>query len=236
MNDQKRRVLLTGKAGGILLQLHGPLQRFAFEIEQLGTTGLAVGRISSTHFDVVIVDGSDADDTIHRLATAMRAAGSASSASGLIVLAPAERVRDLSRLVGRGVNKVMSTRESPEVIALVANRLGSTRHSLAERFPIQQDIRCLFDGTWHPWRTENVSASGMLLRTDRDLALGTRFRFRLDSGGGAVEGEAKVVRCTDAGREGLRGIGVRFTLLEGDGRRRLADLLRSASTSPSGRR
>lgn len=229
MTEPTRRILLIGTAGHSLAHLQPSLQRFAFDVSQVVGPEVAIGKISATRFDVVIAEGSGDDEGVRRLAIAMRSAGSASSTSGLVVLAPPDRVRDMGRLVGRGVNKVLSTRESPEVIALVANRLGSTRHSLAERYPIHLRVSCHVDGAWRTWTTDNVSASGMLVRTDIDVPASTRFRFRLDTAGGSIEGEAKVVRVTDATRESVRGVGVRFAALDGDGRRRLADLLRSLS-------
>ncbi len=229
MTEPARSVLLVGSPGHGLAHLQAPLQRFAFVVAHAPNVELAIGRVSATRFDVVVMDSQGDEEAVRRLAAAMRGAGSPSSASGLVALAPPERLRELGRLVGRGVNKVLSIRESPEVVALVANRLGSTRHSLAERFPIRLEVACQVDGSWHAFRTENVSASGMLIRTDAEVAPATRFRFRLATVDGAIEGEAKVVRITDAGREAVRGIGVRFASLDGDGRRRLADLLRTLS-------
>ena len=79
--------------------------------------------------------------------------------------------------------------------------------------------------------TENLSSSGMLVRTKAPLPVGTRvdiqFLFRSDpelikdvlpGGYGFVQGEATIVRHTDPVKESTRGMGLRFTRLEEHGR------------------
>jgi len=58
----------------------------------------------------------------------------------------------------------------------------------------------------------NLSASGALLQGSDKLTPGETFEFlfRLP-GGGLVEGQAEVVRQTNPLREGIDGIGTRFT-------------------------
>ena len=86
--------------------------------------------------------------------------------------------------------------------------------------------------------TENLSASGMLVRTKAPLPVGTKvdvqFLFRSDSrliedelpgGYGFVQGEAKVVRHTDPVKEKARGMGLQFTRLEEHGRNLLGKFL-----------
>ena len=62
------------------------------------------------------------------------------------------------------------------------------------------------------FQTVNVSISGALLQGSDDLSPGETFDFlfRLP-GGGLIEGSAEVVRQTNPLREGVDGIGTRFT-------------------------
>jgi hypothetical protein len=86
--------------------------------------------------------------------------------------------------------------------------------------------------------TENLSQTGMLVRTRVPLPVGTRvdvqFLFRSDprvrddalpGGYGFVQGEARVVRHTDPIRETSQGMGLQFTRLEAHGRELLAKYL-----------
>ncbi len=86
--------------------------------------------------------------------------------------------------------------------------------------------------------TENLSESGMLVRTKAPLPVGTevaiQFLFRSDprlledampGGYGFVQGEAKVVRHTDPVKESTRGMGLQFTRLEEKGKYLLGKFL-----------
>jgi len=86
--------------------------------------------------------------------------------------------------------------------------------------------------------TENLSTSGMLVRTLAPLPVGTnvniQFLFRSDpplqrdvlpGGYGFVQGEARVVRHTNPESESVRGMGLQFTRLEEHGRNLLSRFL-----------
>jgi c-di-GMP-binding flagellar brake protein YcgR len=88
------------------------------------------------------------------------------------------------------------------------------------------------------YQTQNLSNSGMLLRTHKPIPVGTKvdvqFLFPGDptlSGGalpggyGFVEGEAVVVRHTHPVKEAITGMALRFTELESRGRDHLAQFL-----------
>jgi c-di-GMP-binding flagellar brake protein YcgR len=90
------------------------------------------------------------------------------------------------------------------------------------------------------YQTQNLSSSGMLLRTRKPLPVGTvvevQFLFRgnpiltrtrLPGGYGFVEGRAVVVRHTHPIKERFRGMGLRFTALEERGREALVEFLDS---------
>lgn len=88
------------------------------------------------------------------------------------------------------------------------------------------------------YQTQNLSNSGMLLRTPKPLPVGTRvavqFLFpgdpilsksKLPGGYGFVEGEAVVVRHTHPVKEAIEGMALRFLALESRGRAMLSDFL-----------
>jgi hypothetical protein len=77
-------------------------------------------------------------------------------------------------------------------------------------------------------QTENVSTTGMLVRSNVGYPPGTRlgFEFLLLGDSRAVKGEAEVVRHTTIGREAVRGIGCRFVSFEGDGEKRFLEYMK----------
>ena len=77
-------------------------------------------------------------------------------------------------------------------------------------------------------QSENLSETGMLVRTGEVYPIGSRMSFEFHLGGQSlpIRGEGEVVRQTTAGRESVRGIGIRFISLERDGMLRLQRYLR----------
>ncbi|MCP4202859.1 MAG: hypothetical protein GY769_13125 [bacterium] len=76
---------------------------------------------------------------------------------------------------------------------------------------------------------ENVSQSGMLLRTNRFLPVGSvlPFTLRLPDDETPIYGRGEVVRHTDEATEAVSGMGVRFFGLDGDGGSRLDGFLQA---------
>ncbi len=69
-------------------------------------------------------------------------------------------------------------------------------------------------------QTDNISESGMLVRCQESIAVGSEVRLAisLPSSADSVHVKAEVVRQTDPDRESVRGLGLRFVEFEGQGR------------------
>lgn len=78
-------------------------------------------------------------------------------------------------------------------------------------------------------QTENVSPTGMLLRTNLRLPLGSvvPFSLRLPEDVDPIHGRGEVVRYADAATESVSGMAVRFFGLDGDGDARLGRFLQA---------
>lgn len=79
-----------------------------------------------------------------------------------------------------------------------------------------------------PFLTENISTTGMLVRTDYPYRVGMQLPFELvsPSPGEPIRGVAEVVRSTQADRERCAGVGARFVSFEGSGRERLESVVK----------
>jgi c-di-GMP-binding flagellar brake protein YcgR len=88
------------------------------------------------------------------------------------------------------------------------------------------------------YQTQNLSETGMLLRTRKPLPVGTdvavQFLFpgdpmlsraTLPGGYEFVEGQAKVVRHTHPAKERIKGMALRFSQLDSSGSQRLGNFL-----------
>jgi c-di-GMP-binding flagellar brake protein YcgR len=121
----------------------------------------------------------------------------------------------------------------------------------AKRVMVQLDAT-IDDGKMaRMYQTQNLSSSGMLLRTQKPLPVGTEVdvqflfpgdpalsRSSLPGGYGFVEGRAIVVRHTHPVKEAIVGMGLQFLGLEERGREKLAEFLtvqlrRNGQTGPS---
>ncbi len=78
--------------------------------------------------------------------------------------------------------------------------------------------------------TENLSAGGLFVRTDRDLSPGDRLPLRIGFPGllDPVEVEVEVVRCRPAGEQGPAGVAVKIPVDRTDERHKLAALVETA--------
>jgi c-di-GMP-binding flagellar brake protein YcgR len=88
------------------------------------------------------------------------------------------------------------------------------------------------------YQTQNLSQTGMLLRTRQPLPVGTdvavQFLFpgdpmlsraSLPGGYGFIEGEAQVVRHTHPAKERVKGMALEFKALDPSGKKQLSDFL-----------
>lgn len=86
--------------------------------------------------------------------------------------------------------------------------------------------------------TENVSAGGLLIRTDRDLREGARVPLQIGFPGllDPIEVEVEVVRCRPAGDEGPAAVAVKIPIDRIDDRHKLARLAETARSGYGGSR
>ena len=162
-----------------------------------------------------------------QLLSSVRAATSACHGSGLVLLVPADDVRAVRRLVGRGVNRVVAD-DAPvdELTAAVAD-VQDVAPRRAIRLPVQLEVSLPRRLLKALCQTENISESGMLLRGFQHYPTGTVFEFeiQLPGEGVSIKGKAEIARTTNTEREPTRGFGARFVDLDSDDQARLASLL-----------
>ncbi len=208
-------------------KLRAGLARYPLEVERIPRAASALELAAEIAFHLLILSHPLAEPPTEEFLAAVRRPDGASRAAIIVLLAaPAER-RGAERLLAQGVRAVLGSElEAPLLHRAVLEALG---------VPPRVDLRLLVrlearleDGQSAVFcQTENLSRSGMLVRSERRYPLGTAVAFELALSGGdrGVRGQAEVVRHTDLEREALRGLGLRFSSFDGDGRRRLAVFL-----------
>ena len=222
---RERNVLLVGLAPPAFEAIAPTLTSSHLLADYIHSGEGAIELASFLSFDAIVAAHPLPDIDLRQLVAAVRAPGSPSLHAGLVVVARDEAVADAEALLGRGVNRVLSDGEALRVLPDV---LGSLIE-VADRVPFKLRGRVeLPSKSMLPFLTENISASGMLVRTDYPYRIGMQLPFELQSPveGEPIRGVAEVVRSTLADRERCAGVGARFVSFEGSGRERLATVVK----------
>jgi uncharacterized protein (TIGR02266 family) len=204
------------------------LNRHEFEIDRFPRAAAALELVSRVPVDVLLVGYPLPDVGTQELLDAVRATGSPCRQSPLLLLAPAGQLEDARRFIGRGANDVVAVEETPERLQAAVSRLLAVAPRSSLRTMVRIVVNIGEGAALEMAQSENLSETGILVRTRESYPLGSRLSFEFHLGGDhmPIRGEGEVVRITTAGRESVRGVGVRFISLERDGLLRLQRYLR----------
>jgi len=218
-----RHVLLVGAATGGFERFAPMLQRAGFDVHLVSPSEIVLDLVMGTSFNLLVVAYPLPEMDIHQLLYALRAEGSASHDTGVLLVARPGFLEAAQSLLSLGANRAVGLHwtesrlwQAVGDLLNVAPRARLKSMVFADVNGHDQQDRSLF-------QTVNVSRTGLLLQGDDLFQPGTTFdfAFRLPSEPRPVEGRAEVVRRTDPYREGMQGIGARFVSLEDDGKFRL---------------
>lgn len=204
---------------------------------QMFTESIATGRealelTSLFPYDAVIAGFPLQDVETRPFLTAMRKADCPSRNAAVLLVAGPEDLEDARALVGYGANRVLALDAPFAQIERAVAALTGVAPRMALRAISRVKVELSRGIKLVLCQTENISATGMLLRTDQEYPVGTEFAFELALPGvdRPIRGRALVVRSTLQRRERVTGVGVRFSQFEGsDGQRFSGYLDRLAS-------
>jgi hypothetical protein len=212
MPDCRQHVLVVGAKKAGLERVAPMLRRADFSVHSVEPSPFLLDLVLSTAFELVIVtyplDTLPLDDLIDTI----RDAGSACHNAGLLLLAEPELLDDAQSVVDLGANRAICCDWSEARLWQAIGDLMEVAPRVFMRVLMHADIEIKKERSRAIFQTVNMSISGVLLQGSDQLSPGETFEFlfRLP-GGGLVEGSAEVVRQTNPLREGVDGIGTRFT-------------------------
>ena len=224
-----RRSLLVVNADQELFDKIAPLlDRQELEVDRFPRARGALELVSRVVVDVLVVGYPLPDIDTAEFLNAIRRPNSPCRHSPLLLLAGGEEIVEARRFIGRGANEVVAVDESAELLQAAVSRLLAVAPRSALRMMVRIVVNIGEGAALEMAQTENLSATGMLVRTGEVYPLGSRMSFEFHLGGQnlPIRGEGEVVRQTTAGRESVRGIGIRFVSFERDGLARLQRFLR----------
>jgi response regulator RpfG family c-di-GMP phosphodiesterase len=234
VTEKQPLVLVAGIPRSSFEELAPVLDRHKLTVVQVTSAEDAMKFAHSDRVELIILGTEPTEMSLERVVQTIRSGSSASRKSSLLVLA-APGTEDQARLlIGRGVNRVMLTVDPPKLVALqVADLLDiPPRATLRAHTRMLVEVNDGFEEALGA--VINVSAAGLLLETDADLEPGQHLMLSIDIDPDVepVAAKAEVVRNTDAEREGVAGVGIRFLSFAGDSRQRLEAILSRAFHIP----
>jgi CheY-like chemotaxis protein len=199
--------------------------KFHAEYEPKGTTALeTIGLLS---FDAILVGHPMPDMPMQTFLDAVRREDSPCRRAGVIVLADDHALTETQQFVGRGANRVLTVDDFLSRLPDVLLRLLEVPPRVALRRKLRLAVELSPARNHVSCQSENISTTGMLIKTDRSYPIGTELGFELILPGDStpVRGFAVVVRHTMADREPVNGFAVQFCSFVGEDRQRFEALL-----------
>lgn len=153
---------------------------------------------------------------------AIRAPGSMCRSAGVIFFSKDHLLEEAAIFIGRGANRVITSSNLEAQLQDMVTELGM----VSERTKVRLKVYVDFDDATPSdvWHSENVSATGMLVRTQTAIAKGVEIdlQFTVPGDDLPIHARAVVVRQTTFAREDFPGLAVRFLSFVGEGQHRLS--------------
>jgi CheY-like chemotaxis protein len=228
-----QELLVLGAETPPLRQVMPILRRVDFQVHRLAREDLALDLLQGTRFDLIIARYPMKGLPLEELVQAVRAKEAPCRDAGLLVLTQENFLEEVGGFLRQGVNRIVSVDAPPDrLLDAIADLVGvAPRHSM--RTVVQFELWVEQGAQRLLTVTENLSATGMLVRGGREFPIGTCLRFRLVLPGQAppIAGDVEVARHTDRAREQVEGFGGRIISFANDGQQRLRALLEGKQTA-----
>ena len=198
------------------------LARHHFDVDRFPSASGALELISQVPFEMLLVRYPLPDMPMDAFLQQVRREGGPCCRSSLLVLTTGGLELEARRFIGQGANRTINLEASGTEIQESVSSVLHVAPRKAARFMARMEIRIGDSKDMVICQTENLSASGMLVRTQERYDLGTRieFEFQLPEDPRPVRGMAEVMRHTKPGRDSVGGIGMRFVSFAGDSQHR----------------
>ncbi len=227
MEARRRNVLVIGVDTQEYGRVVPFLDRKTFEVDRFPSALGAMELLEKIAFEMLIVRYPLPDMQTYSFVESVRAGGGPCVRSPILLLAAGGDREEAATYVGRGVNRLVHLEESENQIQRAVSDLLDVAPRKAARFLARLEIKLGGAKDMILCETENLSATGMLIRTDRRYQKGTKvsFEFSLPEDHRPIVGIAEIMRHTMNGRDSVGGIGVRFLSFAGDSQRRFETYL-----------
>lgn len=223
MYKNRRNILAIGLSADEFNRVAPFLARDTFEVDRFPSAAGSFELTDEVAFEVLLVRYPLPDMDLSEFLQGVRREGNPNLRSSIVLVSPQESLAEAQAFIGKGANRAVSLEEADGKIQSMISGLLNVAPRKEARFLARMEIK-IGGGTKDMiiCETENLSKSGMLLKTDRRYEQGTRiqFEFELPNDHRPIVGIAEIMRHTMIGRDKVGGLGVRFISFAGDSQRR----------------
>jgi len=165
------------------------------------------------------------DSSVDDLLAAMSRSLAVDQPVPVVILAPEKVLFEVAAYEDQGIT-VLSEDKDPEELRRSLRRVLGHTQRVHPRFIVRMAVRVGAGAVLRACQSEDVSLTGMLIRTSEEFPIGSevRLEFSLEENQEPIVCQAEVVRYTQPIVEEIRGMGVHFLTFEEDGRERLEEL------------
>ncbi len=210
------------------------LQRDRLGVEWVETPEAGVALAKKSRYDVIIMDAEPCERPLEDVVRELRASGSLSRDAAVLILAEPDQVDAVRALKSHGVNRIMLVSDPPEIIRQQMTSLLDVAPRATVRLPTNVESVLGGKGRELFCQTENLSMSGMLVKTRHRPQLGSTVVFKIDLSDpiGTIFGRGELVRHATPEQGKVDGLGVKFLSFASDGAQKLQDYLDVLNTEP----
>jgi uncharacterized protein (TIGR02266 family) len=215
----KKKVLAAITKQEVLDALEPLLSRSSVGVDRVASGEAGLVLASATPYDLILAQIPLLDMSAAMLVTSLRQPSCPCRNSRLLFLASGHQQPATEAYSDNLVGSVTLSTSTREFRQAVATALGiALRVSSRLLVSLQVALDRPPTPTTRVYQSENVSRTGMLLRTGHPLPVGTEFLFdfALPDSDTSFKGSGVVVRHTEPGAERVYGMGIQFLDLDED--------------------
>ena len=219
-------ILAVGAKSGLLSKLDPVLGRANLAVQRVPLGEAALRLAQSKRPSLLVVAYPLLDMRLDAFLEQLAAGGHNPPGPTVALIADEHLQPELEPHLNEHHRYIPAHLEPKELQSSLLRLIGDTPR-VAPRLMLRLEVQLGAGKMLRMCQTANISASGMLVKLNDPIPVGSEVRLaiNLPSVADPIHAKAEVARQTDPDRESVRGLGLRFVEFEGEGRTTLTEYL-----------